>query len=54
MHPNIIKMENYVQQFDGASLNKHGSLLIGLAFFDNKYLQVCFIYKISSPIYSLV
>ncbi len=32
---NIIKMENYVQQFDGASLNKHGSLLIGLAFFDN-------------------
>ncbi len=29
---NLIKIENYVQQIDGASLIKHGSLLIGLAF----------------------
>ncbi len=29
---NLIKIENYVQQFEGASLIKHGSLLKGLAF----------------------
>ncbi len=32
---NLIKIENYVQQFEGVSLMKRGSLLIGLAFYAN-------------------
>jgi hypothetical protein len=45
----LIKMENYIQQIEGTSLIKR-SYLIDLASCVNQYLQVFYIYKISSLI----